>query len=79
MAGAIVVSGLKYFAVTDHSRTAKLQGGLTPLLWLRQANALTLATPTCPVLHGIEVDILKDGTLDLPNSLLAAADTVKTK
>ena len=76
MAGAIVASGLKYFAVTDHSRTAKLQGGLTPLLWLRQANALTLATPTCPVLHGIEVDILKDGALDLPNSLLAAADIV---
>ena len=62
--------------MTDHSRSAKLQGGLTPLLWLRQANALTLATPTCPVLHGIEVDILKDGTLDLPNSLLAAADIV---
>lgn len=76
MALAVVASGLKYFAVTDHSRTAKLQGGLTPLLWLRQANALTLATPVCPVLHGIEVDILKDGTLDLPRSLLAAADLV---
>lgn len=76
MAAAIVASGLKYFAVTDHSRTAKLQGGLTPPLWLRQANALTLATPTCPVLHGIEVDILKDGSLDLPDSLLAAADIV---
>jgi len=76
MAVAIVASGLKHFAVTDHSRTAKLQGGLTPLLWLRQANALTLAAPVCPVLHGIEVDILKDGTLDLPISLLAAADLV---
>lgn len=76
MAGAIAASGLKYFAVTDHSRTAKLQGGLTPPLWLRQANALTLATPVCPVLHGIEVDILKDGDLDLPHSLLAAADLV---
>jgi len=76
MAKAIAASGLKYFAVTDHSRTAKLQGGLTPLLWLRQANALTLATPVCPVLHGIEVDILRDGSLDLPNPLLAAADLV---
>ena len=76
MARAVVASGLKHFAVTDHSRTAKLQGGLTPLLWLRQANALTLATPVCPVLHGIEVDILKDGTLDLPNSLLVAAELV---
>jgi histidinol phosphatase-like PHP family hydrolase/predicted nuclease with RNAse H fold/dephospho-CoA kinase len=76
MAVAVVASGLKHFAVTDHSRTSKLQGGLTPPLWLRQANALTLATPVCPVLHGIEVDILKDGTLDLPQSLLAAADLV---
>ena len=76
MATAVVASGLRYFAVTDHSRTSKLQGGLTPILWLRQANALTLATPVCPVLHGIEVDILKDGTLDLPHSLLAAADLV---
>lgn len=76
MAAAIVASGLKYFAVTDHSRTAKLQSGLTPLLWLRQSNALSLAAPICPVLHGIEVDILKDGELDLPDSMLAAADIV---
>ncbi len=76
MATAAVASGLSFFAVTDHSRSSKLQGGLTPLLWLRQANALTLAAPVCPVLHGIEVDILKDGTLDLPHSLLKAADLV---
>lgn len=76
MAKAVVGTGLQYFAVTDHSRTSKLQGGLTPPLWLRQANALALAAPICPVLHGIEVDILSDGTLDLPNSLLAAADIV---
>jgi histidinol phosphatase-like PHP family hydrolase/predicted nuclease with RNAse H fold/dephospho-CoA kinase len=76
MATAVVASGLKYFAVTDHSRSSKLQGGLTPILWLRQANALALARPVCPVLHGIEVDILKDGSLDLPNSLLAATDIV---
>lgn len=76
MAVAIVASGLEYFAVTDHSRSAKVQSGLTPPLWLRQASALTLAAPTCPMLHGIEVDILKDGTLDLPDSLLAAADIV---
>lgn len=76
MAQAVVDSGLQYFAVTDHSRSSKLQSGLTPILWLRQANALTLASPVCPVLHGIEVDILKDGMLDLPHSLLAAADIV---
>jgi histidinol phosphatase-like PHP family hydrolase/predicted nuclease with RNAse H fold/dephospho-CoA kinase len=76
MAAAISAAGLQYFAVTDHSRSSKLQGGLTPPLWLRQANALTLAAPVCPVLHGIEVDILKNGALDLPDSLLCAADLV---
>jgi histidinol phosphatase-like PHP family hydrolase/predicted nuclease with RNAse H fold/dephospho-CoA kinase len=76
MAEAVTANGLEYFAVTDHSRSEKLQGGLTPPLWLRQANALTLVTSVCPVLHGIEVDILKDGRLDLPPSLLAAADLV---
>jgi histidinol phosphatase-like PHP family hydrolase/predicted nuclease with RNAse H fold/dephospho-CoA kinase len=76
MAKAIAARGLKYFAVTDHSRSCKLQGGLTPVLWLRQANALTLASPVCPVLHGIEVDILNNGKLDLPDSLLRAADLV---
>lgn len=76
MAAAAADSGLTHFAVTDHSRSSKLQGGLTPALWLRQANALTLAAPVCPVLHGTEVDILKDGTLDLPSSILAAADLV---
>jgi len=76
MALAAAARGLQYFAVTDHSRSSKLQGGLTPLLWLRQANALTLAMPVCPVMHGIEVDILRDGALDLPRSILAAADLV---
>ncbi len=76
MATAVVASGLNHFAVTDHSRTSKLQGGLTPILWLRQANALSLATLVCPVLHGIEVDILRDGRLDLPHALLKAADLV---
>lgn len=76
MAEAVVASGLKYFAVTDHSRSSKLQGGLTPHLWLRQANALSLADPLCPVLHGVEVDILRDGELDLPHSILACADLV---
>jgi histidinol phosphatase-like PHP family hydrolase/predicted nuclease with RNAse H fold/dephospho-CoA kinase len=76
MAKAVAERGLTHFAVTDHSRTSKLQGGLTPPLWLRQANAISLATPVCSVLHGIEVDILRDGQLDLPYSLLQGADIV---
>lgn len=76
MASAAIRGGLKFIAITDHSRSSKLQGGLTPVTWIRQANALTLAKPVCPVLHGVEVDIHRDGTLDQPPSLLAAADIV---
>jgi histidinol phosphatase-like PHP family hydrolase/predicted nuclease with RNAse H fold/dephospho-CoA kinase len=76
MAEAVSRSGLEYFAVTDHSRSSKLQGGLTPPLWLRQATALKLAEPLCPVIHGVEVDILRDGTIDLPANLLSSAGLV---
>ena len=76
MAEAARASGLKYLAVTDHSRSSKLQGGLTPILWLRQATAIAFARSAQPLLHGIEVDILKDGRLDLPISLLSLADIV---
>jgi len=76
MAEAVSRSGLEYFAVTDHSRSSKLQGGLTPPLWLRQATALKLAEPLCPIIHGIEVDILRDGTIDLPANLLSSAGLV---
>jgi histidinol phosphatase-like PHP family hydrolase/predicted nuclease with RNAse H fold/dephospho-CoA kinase len=76
MAAAALRNGLKYIAVTDHSRSSKLQSGLTPAMWIRQANALSLARPSCPILHGIEVDILRNGSLDLPDNLLAAADIV---
>ena len=68
--------GLTFIAITDHSRSSKLQGGLTPILWLRQAGALSLLPPKLPVLHGIEVDILKDGTLDFPPALLQLMDLV---
>lgn len=76
MALAARHSGLDYIAITDHSRSCKLQGGLTPPSWLRQAQALRGAAPALPILHGIEVDILQDGSLDMPAALLRAADLV---
>ena len=76
MSAAASEQGLRYLALTDHSRSSKLQGGLTPLLWIRQAASLALMQPRCPLLHGIEVDILKDGRLDLPDSLLELTDIV---
>lgn len=68
--------GLQYLAITDHSRSSKLQEGLTPVTWLRQAASLSLLKPTIKVLHGLEVDILSDGTLDMPHGLLGGMDIV---
>ena len=76
MAAAASKIGHEFIAITDHSRTCKLQRGLNPIEWLRQANAIqSLDSPT-KVIHGIEVDILKDGSLDLPLNILRAADVV---
>jgi Histidinol phosphatase and related hydrolases of the PHP family len=76
MAAAMKKAGREYFAITDHSRSCKLQGGLTPVAWLRQATSLLVTKLPCRVFHGIEVDVLPDGTLDLPVGLLGAMDFV---
>jgi hypothetical protein len=76
MVNAAHQNSLSYIAVTDHSRSCKVQRGLTPAEWFRQSSAILLAKPAIPVLHGIEVDILHDGSLDLPHSLLSSADFV---
>lgn len=68
--------GLDYLALTDHSRSSKLQGGLTPAAWVRQAVALSQHRWRARVLHGIEMDILDDGGLDLPASLLSGMGIV---
>lgn len=75
-AAAALANGIQYLAVTDHSRSSKLQRGLTPPEWLRQAGSILAMESPIPVLHGIEVDILADGSLDLPDSLLRSADWV---
>lgn len=67
---------LNYLSITDHSRSSKLQSGLTPVAWLRQAVSLSLLGKRAKTLHGIEVDILDDGKLDLPSNLLAGMDIV---
>ena len=76
MATAANEIGHEFIAITDHSRTCKLQRGLNPIEWLRQANAIQSLKSTTKVVHGIEVDILNDGSLDLPLNILRAADVV---
>lgn len=79
MALAARQRGLGYLAITEHSRRETQAHGLDPAMVRRQMaeiDALNREKPGIRVLKGIEVDILDDGRLDLPDSLLATLDVV---
>jgi len=71
--------GYAYIAVTDHSKAVAVAGGLDADALRRQADRireLDAGLRGFWVLAGIEVDILKDGRLDLPEKVLAGLDWV---
>jgi DNA polymerase (family 10) len=75
--------GLAYWGITDHSKSSVQANGLDParvrqqLGEIHQINqALAEEGVTFRLLTGAEVDILRDGTLDFPNDLLAELDVV---
>ena len=77
MALAAKARGLGYLAITDHSRRLTVARGLDPERLRRQADEIeTAAVPGIALLKGIEVDVLEDGTLDLPDSVLRELDLV---
>jgi histidinol phosphatase-like PHP family hydrolase len=79
MIGEAIRQGHRYAAITDHSRTVGLAGGLTPRMvpaYIRRIRQLNTAYPDIQILAGMEVDILEDGNLDLPDATLAKLDLV---
>jgi len=71
--------GYSYLAVCDHSQTAQYAGGLTPDRVRRQMKEITELNGKLKgvqLLTGTEVDILADGSLDLPDEILARLDVV---
>ncbi len=79
MAAAAKAAGLEYLAITEHSRRVTVAHGLDPQRLARQADEIDRLNATLEgitLLKGIEVDILEDGTLDLPEASLAALDLV---
>lgn len=79
MVAACVARGLAYMAITDHSPSVGIVRGLTSRDLERQADEiarLRAAFPQIRILHGIEVDILTDGSLDLPDETLERLDIV---
>ncbi len=79
MARAARDLGYEYMAVTDHSRSLRVARGLDPDRLRQQAAVvarLNEALAPFRVLHGAEVDILKDGSLDYPDEVLRELDLV---
>lgn len=79
MAEAAAERGYEYIAITDHSKRVSMAGGLDADGVRRQLEAIRDADgqiESIRILAGIEVDILRDGSLDLPDDLLAELDLV---
>jgi DNA polymerase (family 10) len=79
MAEAARTLGLDYIAITEHSRRVAVARGLTPDRLRRQGEEIERLNQQklgIALLKGIEVDILEDGSLDLPDDVLGDLDLV---
>jgi DNA polymerase (family 10) len=79
MARAAKASGLRYLAITDHSRALAMANGLDEEATLRHAaeiRAINARLDDFTLLAGIECDIRPDGTMDLAHDCLAQLDIV---
>ncbi len=79
MAKAAQLAGLEYLAITEHSRRLAMARGLDPRRLADQCDAIERLNERLDgfvLLKGIEVDILDDGSLDLPDSALSRLDLV---
>lgn len=79
MAAAAKARGYEYVAITEHSKRVTMARGLDAAglrrHW-RRIEKLAARTSGLSLLKGIEVDILEDGALDLPDDVLREADWV---
>jgi DNA polymerase (family 10) len=77
MARATADMGYEYIAITDHSRHVSMVGGLTAKelrKQIREIDKVNEKIPGITILKGSEVDILDDGSLDLPDDVLKELD-----
>ncbi len=80
MAEAARARGLRAICITDHSRSLGIANGLSIERLQEQAEEVRAANeamgPDFHVLHGTEMEIKADGTLDYPDEVLAELDFV---
>ena len=87
MAHAAMDAGLEYIAITDHTRSLAMTGGSDEKKLLKQMDAIDkvnkklMGIPRAKsrgfrILKGAEVNIGKDGSLDIKDEVLAKLDVV---
>lgn len=79
MAKAAKKIGYKYLAITDHTKNVTVAGGLDEKDFKKQIKDIDRVNKKIKgitILKGAEVDILKDGSLDLDNQVLKKIDVV---
>ena len=77
MAEGARAKGYQYLAITDHSKRVAMARGLDSKRLAQQVKTIDRLNQRLNgivVLKGIEVDILEDGSLDLPNDILKELD-----
>jgi DNA polymerase (family 10) len=80
MAEAAIALGYEYLAICDHTRNVRVVPGLDADDVRRQGEEIAAANELLApfrVLRGSECDILDDGSLDLPDDVLAELDWVQ--
>lgn len=79
MALACSEKGYEYFAITDHSQAMAMVQGLTPQRAREQweeIEEIRERVGGIEILRSVEIDILKDGELDMPDEILEELDIV---
>ncbi len=79
MARKAIELGYSYIAITDHATRIKVIDGLNPVKIKAQLDEISKIAgkyPEIQILSGVEVDILKDGSLALSDDLLSKMDIV---
>ena len=79
MAQAAAEQGLEWLGIADHSKSSFQANGLDAKRLEKQIEEIRFFNskkPKCTLLSGTECDILKDGKLDFPDSLLSGLDYV---
>ncbi len=77
VAGEAMRRGYEYIAVTDHSKRVTVAGGIDSKRLVEQVKEIDRLNERLAgfvVLKAVEVDILEDGSLDLPDEALALLD-----